>query len=62
MTTASIPLAPALHAATFKGFGAVVDFLVAQGGDMRAKNRQGRMPELCYEGERVVRCVTDFGG
>lgn len=52
----------ALHAATFKGFGAVVDFLVARGGDMQARNRQGRRPELCYEGERVVRCVTDFGG
>ena len=52
----------ALHAATFKGFGAVVDFLVARGGDMQARNRQGRLPELCYEGERVVRCVTDFGG
>ena len=52
----------ALHAATFKGFGAVVDFLVHLGGDMSAKNKRGKPPELCYEREKIVRCVTDFGG
>ena len=52
----------ALHGATFKGFGTVVDFLVDQGGDMDARNKRGRPPELCYENGKIARCVTDFGG
>ena len=52
----------ALHGATFKGFGTVVQFLVDQGGDMDATNKRGRPPELCYENGKIVRCVTDFGG
>ena len=53
----------ALHGATFKGFGAAVDFLIEQGGDMRVKNKRGRSPELCHDDEgNIVRCVTDFGG
>ena len=53
----------ALHGATFKGFGAVVDYLIELGGDMSAKNKRGRSPELCHDDEGgIVRCVTDFGG
>jgi ankyrin repeat protein len=52
----------ALHAATFKGFGTVVQFLVDKGGDMSRKNKRGKTPELCYEGGKIVRCVTDLGG
>ena len=52
----------ALHGATFKGFAAVVQLLVDQGGDMEARNKRGRPPELCYENGEIVRCVTDFGG
>ena len=52
----------ALHAATFKGFAAVVKFLVDKGGDMSRKNKRGKAPELCYDRDKIVRCVTELGG
>ena len=50
----------ALHGATFKEFGTVVQLLVEKGGDMSAKNKRGKMPELCLDDEKIVRCVTEF--
>jgi ankyrin repeat protein len=52
----------ALHAATFKGFETVVRYLVDKGGDMSRKNKRGKAPELCYEEQKVVRCVYETGG
>jgi ankyrin len=52
----------ALHAATFKGFATVVKVLVDQGGDMSRKNKRGKVPELCYDRDKIVRCVTELGG
>ena len=52
----------ALHAATFKGFATVVKFLVDKGGDMSRKNKRGKAPELCYDRDKIVRCVTELGG
>ena len=34
----------AMHAAAFRGSEAIIKFLVAQGGNVRAKDKQGRMP------------------
>jgi hypothetical protein len=35
---------------------------VDKGGDMSRKNKRGKAPELCYEEQKVVRCVYEAGG
>jgi ankyrin repeat protein len=49
----------ALHAATRKGFGAIVDFLTQHGASLDVKNKRGQTPkdQLCFDGAQVMRCA-----
>ena len=49
----------ALHSAVYKAWPAVVELLVAHGGDLDAANEAERTPRqmMCHEGGQLVRCA-----